>query len=120
MAKEFTRETITIDASGMSVGRLAAEVAMKLMGKNKPTFERYVDTGDFVIVNNASQLKFTGRKLEQKDYYHHSQYPGGLKRTPMKKLFQENPADVVHRAVFGMLPKNKLRNGMIKRLTINA
>ena len=93
---------------------------MLLRGKNKPTFAPHVDAGDFVTVINAEQLKFTGKKLVQKDYFHHSQYPGGLKRTPMKKVFDESPGEVIRRAVYGMLPKNRLRNEMMKRLTVNA
>lgn len=115
-----TRNTIEIDAAGRSVGRVASEIAQALMGKHKAEFERHLDVGDFVVVNNVAKLKFTGRKLEQKDYYHHTQHPGGLRRTPMKKLFQEQPDKVVYKAVYGMLPKNKLRSGMLKRLTINA
>jgi len=109
-----------IDATGMVVGRLAADVAMKLRGKNKPTFTPHLDEGDYVTIVNASKVTFTGRKLVQKDYYHHTMHPGGLKRTPMKQVFTEDPADVVRRAVYGMLPKNKHRDEMMKRLTITA
>lgn len=116
----ITRETIEIDATDTAVGRVAAQIAKALMGKHKPTFERHIDNGDFVVVNNAAKVKFTGRKLEQKDYYRHTQYPGGLRRTPMKHVFVDDPAEVIRKAVYGMLPKNKLRNGMLKRLTINA
>jgi len=120
MAKEIKRNTIEIDAEGKAVGRVATQVAIALMGKNKPDFERHIDGGDFVVINNAAKLHFSGRKLEQKDYFRHSQYPGGLKRTPMKKVFESDPAKVVYKAVYGMLPKNKLRVKMLKRLTINA
>ena len=114
------RETITIDATGQAVGRVATQVALALRGKNKPTFAPHIDAGDIVQVVNAGKVKFTGRKLVQKDYYHHTQYPGGLKRTPMKKVFDKNPAEVIRRAVMGMLPKNKLRSEMIKRLHISV
>lgn len=114
------RKTIKIDATGKAVGRIASEVAMILRGKNKPDFSPHIDSGDFVIIENASKVTFTGRKLVQKDYYHHTQFPGGLRTTPMKKVFDENPGDVIKRAVYGMLPKNRLRDGMMKRLTITA
>ena len=117
---DATREIHTIDAAGKSPGRIATQIAMLLRGKNKPTFAPHIDAGDFVTVINAEQLKFTGKKLVQKDYFHHSQYPGGLKRTPMKKVFDESPGEVVRRAVYGMLPKNRLRNEMMKRLTVNV
>lgn len=118
--EKIERTMHEIDATGRAVGRIATEVAMILRGKNKPTFAPHIDAGDFVTVVNAGQVKFTGRKLAQKDYYHHTHYPGGLKRTPMKKVFDEDPGEVLRRAVFGMLPKNKLRNEMMKRLTIKA
>jgi len=114
------RKTIEVDAAGRAVGRVATEVAMILRGKTKPTFAPHIDAGDAVNVINAGKVKFTGRKLVQKDYYHHTQHPGGLKRTPMKKIFDENPAEVLKRAVTGMLPKNKHRNAMILRLTIEV
>ncbi|MDP2693018.1 MAG: 50S ribosomal protein L13 [bacterium] len=109
-----------IDATGRAVGRIATEVAMILRGKNKPDFTPHIDSGNFVTVNNASQVKFTGKKLVQKDYHHHTMYPGGLKTKSMKKVFDENPTEVIKRAVYGMLPKNRLRSEMMKRLTISA
>lgn len=118
--QEIKRETIKVDATDRAVGRVATEVAMILMGKNKPSFERHIDKGDFVIVDGASKVKFTGKKLVQKDYYTHTQYPGGLRTTAMKKVFDNDPTEVIKRAVYSMLPKNKLRDGMMKRLTINA
>jgi len=120
MSTPIKREHIEIDATDRAVGRVATEVAKALMGKGKPTFERHIDGGDFVTVNNAAKVKFTGRKLVQKDYYRHTQYPGGLKTTAMGKLFAEQPEKVIYKAVYGMLPKNKLRAGMLKRLKINA
>lgn len=112
------RNNIQIDAAGMAPGRVATQVAMALRGKNRPDFAPHIDSGDYVTVINASQLKFTGRKLVQKDYYKHSMHPGGLKTVSMKKIFDANPGDVIKRAVYGMLPKNKLRDGMMLRLTI--
>jgi large subunit ribosomal protein L13 len=117
---EINREHHKLDATGMATGRIATKIAILLRGKNKPTFAPHIDAGDFVTVENAGKLTFTGRKLAQKDYYHHTMYPGGLKRTPMAKVFKNDPADVIRRAVYGMLPKNKLRDGMMKRLRINA
>ncbi|KKW41629.1 MAG: 50S ribosomal protein L13 [Candidatus Magasanikbacteria bacterium GW2011_GWA2_56_11] len=111
---------VEIDAAGRAVGRVAAEVAMILQGKHKATFVKHLICGDAVKVKNAGQVKFTGRKLEQKDYLKHSMYPGGLKRRAMKHVFADDPAAVVRRAVYGMLPKNKLRDEIMKRLTVEA
>ena len=118
MSTTISRKTHEIDAAGRAVGRVATEAAMILRGKNKPTFTPNQDAGDFVAILNAGKVKFTGRKLVQKDYYHHTMYPGGIKRTPMKKIFDRDPAEVVKRAVYGMLPKNSLRELMMKRLVI--
>lgn len=120
MATQIERARHEIDATGQAVGRLATDIAMKLRGKNKPSFTPHIDGGDFVTVVNADKVKFTGLKLAQKDYYHHTQYPGGLRRTPMKHVFDKEPAEVIKRAVYGMLPKNKLRDEMMKRLTFKA
>ncbi|MFH1286658.1 MAG: 50S ribosomal protein L13 [Candidatus Magasanikbacteria bacterium] len=114
------REKHEIDATDRAVGRIATEVALLLRGKNKPTFEPHIDAGDFVAIKNITKVKFSGKKLEQKDYFHHTMHPGGLRRTPMKKVFQKDPGEVLRRAVYGMLPKNKLRDEMMKRLTIKA
>lgn len=112
------RKTHTIDATNKVLGRLASEIAVLLRGKQKPDFAPNKDMGDFVVVKNVEQLKFTGKKFEQKKYYHHSGYLGGLKAMPLKKLFKERPTEVLKKAVWGMLPKNKLRAKMIKRLEI--
>lgn len=114
------RNTIEIDAAQKAVGRIATQAASILSGKNKPTYAPHIDGGDAVTIINASQVIFTGKKFVQKDYYHHSQYPGGIKRTPMKKVFDSQPGEVLRRAIYGMLPKNKLRDEMMKRLTITA
>ena len=120
MTKEIIREKHELDATGQAPGRLATQIAMILRGKTRPDFSPHIDSGGYITVLNASKIKFTGRKLAQKDYFHHTMYPGGLKRTPMKKIFQNDPSEVIKRAVYGMLPKNKLRDDMMKRLTIKA
>ena len=115
----FNRKNHTIDADGMIVGRVATQIVQILRGKNKPSFQPHLDHGDFVLVKNAAKLKFSGNKLEQKKYYHYSGYPGGLKAKLAKDVFAKNPGDVLRRAVWNMLPKNKLRSEMIKRLKIS-
>jgi len=110
------RETHKIDATNKVLGRLASEIAVLLRGKNKPGFAPNKDIGDFVVVENADKIKLTGRKREQKKYYHHTGYLGNLKETPIEKVFKRDPGEVIKRAVFGMLPKNKLREDQIKRL----
>ena len=110
------RKTHTIDATGKVLGRLATEIAVLLRGKQKSDFVPYRDMGDFVIVKNVSKLKITGKKIEQKKYFRHSGFLGGVKEVPLKKIFKTNPAEVLRKAVFGMLPKNKLRAEQIKRL----
>ena len=110
------RKTHTIDATDKVLGRLAAEIGVLLRGKQRPDFLPNLDSGDFVVVKNVAQIKITGRKMEQKKYYRHSGYPGGLKETPLKKLFERSPTEVLRKAVFGMLPRNKLRAEQIKRL----
>lgn len=114
------RETYTIDATNKILGRLAVEIAVLLRDKDKPTFVPNKDTGSFIIVKNIDKIRFTGKKFEKKKYYHHSGYLGGLKETPLKKLFEKDPAEVLRKAVFGMLPKNKLRAKQIKRLKIET
>lgn len=109
-------KTYTIDATGKVLGRLAAEIAVLLRGKNKPGFLPYEDVGDSVTVKNIEKIVISGKKIEQKKYYRHSGYPGGFKEIPMKMVFEKKPVEVFRRAVFGMLPKNKLRAQQIKRL----
>ncbi len=109
---------VVVDAAGQVLGRLAALVARVLMGKDKPSFTPYLDSGDHVVVINAQKIRLTGNKLEQKIYRHHSGYPGGLKEVPAKRL-RPNRADwMVREAVLGMLPKNKLRARRAKKLRI--
>jgi len=110
------RKTHKIDATGKVLGRLASEIAILLQGKHKPNFDPSKDMGDFVIVKNVDKMKITGKKLEQKKYYCHSGYLGHLKEIPLEKLLSKNPAEVLKKAVMKMLPKNKLRKKMIKRL----
>lgn len=112
------RKTHKIDASNEAVGRLAGRIALILRGKNKPEYEPHLDNGDIVEVVNADKMKFTGNKLEQKEYYHHSGYPGGLKAKKIREVMEKDPGEVLMRAVRDMLPGNKLRNGMMKRLII--
>ncbi|MDO8663656.1 MAG: 50S ribosomal protein L13 [Candidatus Wildermuthbacteria bacterium] len=109
-------KTQIIDATGKVLGRLATEIVALLRGKNKTDFAPYKDIGDFVIVKNVEKLKITGKKMEQKKYFHHSGYLGSASETSMKELFFSAPGEVLRKAVFGMLPKNKLRVKMIKRL----
>jgi len=120
--KNIDRKTHTIDATGKVLGRLASEIAIFLQGKHKPNFLPYKDMGDFVIVKNVGKLKVTGKKMESKVYFRHSEYLGGVKEIPLKKLFSEGypqgPAKVLRKAVMGMLPKNKLRKKMMERLKI--
>lgn len=110
------RKTHTIDAANRILGKLAAEIAVLLRGKQKPDFVPYKDMGDFVVVKNVDKIKVTGRKMEQKKYYHHSGYLGGIKEISLKKLFEKNPAEVLRKAVWGMLSRNRLRSEQIKRL----
>lgn len=117
---QIVRNTIEIDAEGKAVGRLASEVATILRGKNKASFTPHIDSGDFVKIINAGKVKFTGKKLEQKDYHRHTMHPGGLIRTPMKHVFESKPEKVLEKAIYGMLPKNDTRGKLMKRLTIEA
>lgn len=110
------RQTHKIDATDRILGRLASEIAVLLRGKHKPNFVPYFDGGDFVLVNNAEKIKLSGKKVTQKTYFSHSGYLGHEKLTPLLKLFKKDPNQILKRAVWGMLPKNKLRKEQIKRL----
>lgn len=116
---DIKREKHVIDASGQVLGRLASEIAILLRGKHKVNFVPHVDNGDMVEVKNVTEIKVTGKKMDQKIYYRHSEYPGGLKETKMSKMFSEKPEEVLRLAVWNMLPKNKLRAKAIKRLTFS-
>lgn len=107
-----------IDAKGQILGRVATRVVVLLRGKNKPSFRPYLDEGARVVVENVNKIRVTGKKLKQKIYWRHSGYPGGIKATPLEKIFKSNPAEVLKKAVWGMLPKNRLRAKIIKRLEI--
>ena len=109
-----------VDAEGAVLGRLATQVAARLKGKYNPMYTPHVDTGDTVVVINAAKIKLTGRKLEQKNYYRHSGYMGGLKTINAKKLLEKRPEDVVRHAVKGMLPKNRLGRQLFKKLKVYA
>jgi large subunit ribosomal protein L13 len=117
---EVQRTIHTVDATNRPLGRLAVEIALLLRGKNKPEFEPYKDVGDFVTVQNIKHIVFTGKKPAQKTYYRHSGYLGGLKERKLETLFAEQPYEVLRKAVWGMLPKNKLRNDQINRLTVTS
>lgn len=122
MAKPETveRKWYVVDATDMVLGRLASQVAAVLRGKNKPTFTPNVDTGDYVIIINASKVRLTGKKLEQKYYRYHTGYIGGLKEVQYKKLMAEKPEFAVRNAVKGMLPKNAIGRQMITKLKVYA
>ncbi|MGB8953315.1 MAG: 50S ribosomal protein L13 [Candidatus Aminicenantales bacterium] len=107
-----------INAEGKILGRLASEVAILLRGKNKPQFTPFLDTGDFVIVINAGKVRVTGRKLERKEYFSHSGYPGGLKTEVLGDLMAKKPEEVIKRAVWGMIPKNKLGRAVYRKLKV--
>ena len=114
------RKWYVIDAEGKTLGRLASETASILRGKNKPTFTPHIDTGDYVIIVNAAKVKVTGRKLDQKIYYRHSEYVGGMKETTLRRMMQTYPERVVEMAVKGMLPKGPLGRQMYKKLHVYA
>ena len=119
-AQNVERNWYIVDADGMTLGRLASQVAAILRGKNKPTFTPHVDTGDHVIVINAAKVVLSGKKLDQKVYYHHSGYAGGLKETKYRKLMAEKPEFAVKHAVDGMLPKGPLGRQMARKLRVYA
>lgn len=110
------RKTIEIDATGQAPGRLATKIATILMGKHKVKFTPHIDYGDKVVITNYDKIVFTGKKLEQKLYRHHSNHPGGLKEIPAKKIMAEKPQEAIRSAVIKMLPKNKLRDQRMIRL----
>ena len=114
------RKWYVVDAEGKNLGRLASEVAKVLRGKNKPTFTPHIDTGDYVIVVNAAKVNVTGRKLDQKIYYHHSEYVGGMKETTLREMLAKKPEAVIEHAVKGMLPKGPIGSQMIKKLYVYA
>ncbi len=115
---EVSRDWVVFDASDKILGRFATKITDKLRGKDKPTFTPHVDGGDFVVVINADKVKVTGNKAEQKKYYKHSLYPGGLKEKSYKEVLESTPERIIENAVKGMLPKNKLGKSIIKKLKV--
>lgn len=123
MAKTYlptTSQTRSIDAGGKALGRVATEIAVALRGKDKASFTPNLVSGDVVVVSNAATIRYTGRKLDQKLYHHHTGYIGSLKTISLKQLIIKDPTDPLRRAVLGMLPNNRLRKELMKRLTIHA
>ena len=114
------RKWYVVDAADQTLGRLCSEVAKVLRGKNKPTYTPHIDTGDYVIVVNADKIKVTGKKLDQKIYYHHSVYVGGMKETTLKEMLAKKPENVITLAVKGMLPKGPLGRSMLTKLHVYA
>jgi large subunit ribosomal protein L13 len=117
---EIAREWYLVDAEGKTLGRLATQIADVLRGKRKPAYTPHVDTGDFVVVVNAEKIAVTGTKLDDKMYYRHSGYPGGLKARPLREQLERQPAEVLRKAVKGMLPKNRLAAKQLLKLKIYA
>ena len=118
-AGEITREWYLVDAEGKTLGRLATQIADRLRGKGKPQYTPHVDTGDFVIVVNAEKIAVTGKKLEQKMYYKHSGYPGGLRERTLREQLGRRPTEVLRKAVKGMLPRNKLSRAQLTKLKLS-
>ena len=114
------RKWYVVDAAGCTLGRLSSEIAKVLRGKNKPTYTPHIDTGDYVIVINAEKISVTGRKLDQKIYYHHSDYIGGMKETTLREMMNKHPERVIEYAVKGMLPKGPLGRQMYTKLFVYA
>ena len=119
-AKSIDRKWYVVDAEGQTLGRLATVVAATLRGKNKPTFTPFLDTGDYVIVVNADKIQVTGKKLDQKIYFSHSKYIGGVKETSLREMLAKKPEKVIEHAVIGMLPKGPLGRQMAKKLFVYA
>ena len=117
---KIERKWYVVDAEGQTLGRLASEIAKVLRGKNKPEFTPHIDTGDYVIVINAEKIQVTGKKMDQKIYYHHSDYVGGMKETTLKEMLAKHPDRVIELAVKGMLPKGPLGRQMYKKLFVYA
>jgi large subunit ribosomal protein L13 len=118
--REIEQSWYLVDAEGETLGRLATQIADVLRGKRKPAYTPHVDTGDFVVVVNAEKIHVTGNKLEQKIYYRHSGYPGGLRQRTLAEQLQRRPEEVIRKAVKGMLPKNRLAAAQLKKLKVYA
>ena len=119
-AGDIQKEWFVVDAEGKTLGRLATQIARVLMGKHKPAYSPHLDTGDYVVVVNADKIRVTGRKLDQKMYYRHSGYPGGLKTISLRRQLETHPDRIIRAAVKGMLPKNRLGRAMLKKLKVYA
>jgi large subunit ribosomal protein L13 len=117
---DVQRQWLVVDAEGRTLGRLATQVAMVLRGKHKPVYTPHIDTGDHVVVINAEKIVLTGRKGEDKQYFHHTLYPGGASFTSIRVVMEKHPERVVLRAVQGMMPKNRLGRAMLKKLKVYA
>jgi len=115
---EIERKWYVVDAKDKILGRLATEIASRLRGKHKPTFSPFIDNGDFIIVTNADKVQLTGKKWDDKKYYRHTGYMGGIKETTAKELLDKHPTDLLEKAVKGMLPKNKLGRAQLKKLKV--
>ncbi len=119
-ASDIKRKWYIVDATDKTLGRVASEIASVLKGKHKPIYTPFIDTGDYVIVINADKVKFTGKKLDKKLYYKHSEYVGGFKKTTLRTMMEKKPEEVMRLAVKGMLPKNALGRQMLKKLYVYA
>jgi len=119
-AKEIDRKWYVVDARDETLGRLATRIATVLRGKHKPSYSPHLDVGDFVVVVNADKIRVTGKKLDQKIYYRHSGYPGGLKSMTLRRQLAQHPTRVIRSAVWGMLPHNRLGRAMVKKLRVYA
>jgi large subunit ribosomal protein L13 len=117
---EVARDWYVVDATGLTLGRLATQIADTLRGKRKPQYTPHVDTGDFVVVVNAEKIQVTGSKLDQKRYYRHSGYPGGLRSRTLREQLERRPTEVIRKAVKGMLPKNRLARQQLTKLKVYA
>ena len=118
--KDIRRDWYVVNAEDKILGRLATEIARRLHGKHKPEFTPFIDTGDFIVVVNAEKITVTGNKLEQKKYYRHSGFPGGLKETSLKDMLDRHPERVILHAVKGMLPRNRMGRALLKKLKVYA
>jgi large subunit ribosomal protein L13 len=119
-ADEITRDWVLVDANDQTLGRLATQIAIVLLGKHKPGFTPGVEMGDFVVVVNAERIKVTGKKLDNKFYYRHSRYPGGLKAINLRDQLAKHPERVIERAVWGMLPHNRMGRHLLRKLRVYA
>ncbi len=117
---EIEKAWYVVDAENKVLGRLASEIAARLRGKHKPTFSTFIDNGDFIVVTNAEKILLTGNKMNDKKYYHHTGYIGGIKEASAKELLAKHPTDLIIKAVKGMLPKNKLGRAQLKKLKVYA